>query len=85
MFSEIRSYILDDLLDEIKFIMDRLKKSGLKRAIIVNLTNPKVGIPVVRAIVPGLETLEVARLYTTSELLMGKRAKNYFDSLLRSK
>ena len=85
MFSEIRSYILDDLLVEIKFILGRLKKSGLKRAIIVNLTNPKVGIPVVRAIVPGLETLEVARLYTTSELLMGKRAKNYFESLLRSK
>jgi ribosomal protein S12 methylthiotransferase accessory factor len=83
-FSEIRSYLYDDLLDEIKFILNRLKKSGLKRAIIVNLTNPKVGIPVVRAIVPGLETLEVARLYTNSELLMGNRAKTHFRSLLRT-
>ena len=85
IFSEIRSYIIDDLLDEIKFILDRLKKSGLKRAIIVNLTDPNVGIPVVRAIVPGLETLEVARLYTNTELLMGKRAKTHFQSLLGSK
>jgi ribosomal protein S12 methylthiotransferase accessory factor len=85
MFSEIRSYLFEDLLDEIKFILGRLKKSGLKRAIIVNLTNPNVGIPVVRAIIPGLETLEVARLYTSSELVMGKRAKTYFDSLLCSK
>jgi thioglycine synthase len=85
IFSEIRSYIIDDLLDEIKFILDRLKKSGLKRAIIVNLTDPNVGIPVVRAVVPGLETLEVARLYTNTELLMGKRAKTHFQSLLGSK
>jgi ribosomal protein S12 methylthiotransferase accessory factor YcaO len=85
IFSEIRSYIIDDLLDEIKFILGRLKKSGLKRAIIVNLTDPNVGIPVVRAIVPGLETLEVARLYTNAELLMGKRAKTHFQSLLGSK
>jgi ribosomal protein S12 methylthiotransferase accessory factor len=84
MFTEIRSYIIDDLLDEIKFILSRLKKSGLKRVIIVNLTNPNVGIPVVRAIVPGLETFEVARLYTSSELLMGNRAKSRFHSLLSS-
>ena len=84
MFSQIRSYIIDDLLDEIKFILSRLKKSGLKKVIIVNLTNPNVGIPVVRAIVPGLETFEVARLYTSSELLMGNRAKSRFYSLLSS-
>jgi thioglycine synthase len=83
--SEIRSYVYDDLLDEIKFILNRLKKSGLKRAIIVNLTDPNLGIPVVRAIVPGLETLEVARLYSNSELIMGKRAKTHFRSLLRAK
>lgn len=85
MFSEIRSHVIDDLLEEIKFILDRLKKSGIKRAIIVNLTNPNVGIPVVRAIVPGLETFEVAKMYTTSELVCGKRAKSYFQHLIQSK
>jgi ribosomal protein S12 methylthiotransferase accessory factor len=82
MFSEIRTYVNDDMLDDIKFVLSRLKKAGLKRAIIVELTHSDIGIPVVRAIVPGLETLEVGRLYTKSELLMGRRAKSHFENLL---
>jgi ribosomal protein S12 methylthiotransferase accessory factor len=77
-FSEIKTYIKNDILDEIKLILNRLKKAGLKRVIIVDLTNPKVGIPVVRIIVPGLETFEVARLYTNTNLIFGKRAKKQF-------
>jgi thioglycine synthase len=80
-FSEIKSYIMDDILDDIKFILNRLKKAGLKRAIIVDLTNPQLGIPVVRAIVPGLETFEVGRLFRNTELIIGKRAKRYFRIL----
>ena len=71
-FSEIETYVNDDILDDIHFMLDRLKRAGLKRAIIVNLTNPNVGIPVVRAIVPGLETFEV------TQSIMGRRAKNFF-------
>ena len=84
MFSEIKTYLLSDILDDIKLILTRLKKSGLKRAIIVDLTNPNIGIPVVRAIVPGLETFEIARLFTSSEIFMGHRAKDHFQSLLQS-
>jgi len=84
MFSEIRTHVKDDILDDIKFILSRLKKAGLRRAIIVELTHSNVGIPVVRAIVPGLETVEVGRLYTKSELVMGKRAKSHFKNLLKS-
>ena len=84
MFSEIRTHVKDDILDDIQFILSRLKKAGLRRAIIVDLTHPNVGIPVVRAIVPGLETLEVGRLYTRSELVMGKRAKSHFKNVLKS-
>jgi len=81
LFSEIKTYVKKDILDDIKLILNLLKKAGLKRAIIVDLTNPNVGIPVVRAIVPGLETFEVARLFTNTELLMGRRAKTYFRKL----
>jgi ribosomal protein S12 methylthiotransferase accessory factor YcaO len=84
MFSEIKTYAMDDIRDDIEFILSRLKKSGLKRAIIVDLTDPNIGIPVVRAIVPGLETFEIARLFTSSEIFMGRRAKNHFQTLLRS-
>ena len=77
-FSKIKSYVKKDILDDIKLILNKLKKAGLKRAIVVDLTNPNVGIPVVRIIVPGLETFEVARLYTNTNLIFGNRAKKQF-------
>jgi thioglycine synthase len=81
-FSEIKAYSRSDLLDDIKLILDHLRKAGLKRAIIVNLTNPSLGIPVVRAIVPGLETFEVAKLFMDSQSVMGRRAKKAFIDVL---
>jgi ribosomal protein S12 methylthiotransferase accessory factor len=80
-FSEIETYEKNDIRDEIKLLLNRLKKAGLKRAIIVDLTNPYIGIPVVRAIVPGLETFEVAKLYTNTNLIFGKRAKTQFRKI----
>jgi ribosomal protein S12 methylthiotransferase accessory factor len=80
-FSKIRTYAIEDILDEIKHILDRLKNAGLKRAIIVDLTHPDLEIPVVRAIIPGLETFEIAKLFTTTELFMGKRAKSFFQKI----
>lgn len=77
-FSEIKSYIMDDILDDIKFILNRLKKAGFKRVIVVDLTHPELGIPVVRVIVPGLETFEVGRLFRNTELIIGKRARESF-------
>jgi thioglycine synthase len=71
-FSEIHSCVNEDTLDDINLILISLKKAKLKKAIVVDLTNPNIGIPVVRAIVPGLETFEVIRS------IMGTRAKEYF-------
>jgi thioglycine synthase len=71
-FDQISSYLTKDIRDEIKLILDRLKKSGLKSAIVVDLTNPTIGVPVVRVLVPGLETFQI----TAS--IMGRRAKEYF-------
>jgi len=71
-FHEIKTEINTDILDDIRLVLDRLKKAGLKRAIIVELTNAKIGIPVVRAIVPGLETFEV------TGSIMGARARRCF-------
>jgi thioglycine synthase len=71
-FSDIESFRNNDILDDINLIRQGLKKAGLKRAIIVDLTHPGIGIPVVRAIVPGLETFDVTRS------IMGTRAKRFF-------
>ena len=56
-FSEIRTYVNKDILKDIKIILNGLKNAGIKRAIIVDLTNPNVGIPVVRTIVPWTRDL----------------------------
>jgi len=74
-FSEIKTYLNKDVLDDINLILNSLKKAGIKRAIIVDLTNPNIGIPVVRAIIPGLETFEVTKS------IMGQRAKKHFMRL----
>jgi YcaO-like protein with predicted kinase domain len=73
-FSEIKTYINEDILDDINLVLDRLKQAGLKTAIIVTLTNDDIGIPVVRAIVPGLETFK----FTKS--IIGYRARKYFKN-----
>lgn len=80
-FSEIRTYVNKDILKDIKIILNGLMNARLKRAIIIDLTNPKLGIPVVRSIVPGLETFEVAKLFMRNESLMGIRAKKNFVEL----
>jgi ribosomal protein S12 methylthiotransferase accessory factor YcaO len=77
-FSQILSNSNIDLLDDINLILSRLKKAGLKSVIVVDLTSLNTGIPVVRAIVPGLETFEV------TNSVMGQRAREYFSRLHRS-
>ena len=67
-----------DILDDVRLILNSLRKAGLRRVIIVDLTVPEVRIPVVRAIVPGLETFEIAKLFMASELVIGRRAKKHF-------
>ena len=58
----------EDILDDINLILCKLKHGGLKRVIIVDLTNPNIGIPVVRVIVPGLETFEVTGEITITKV-----------------
>lgn len=71
-FSDIITYQNEDILDDIKLIIKFFKEVGLNKAIIVNLTNPKIKIPVVRAIVPGLETFKI------SKSIMGFRARRSY-------
>lgn len=71
-FSEVKTLFNEDILDDIKLLLSRLKGVGLPQAIIVDLTNPDIGIPVVRALVPGLETFKITKS------VMGMRARACF-------
>lgn len=75
-FSGIKSFYNEDILDDIRIIMAKLREKKLNKAIIVNLTNPKINIPVVRAIVPGLETFKV------NKSIVGDRAKEEFKKCI---
>lgn len=71
-FSQVKTFFNEDILDDINLILSRLKAVGLDQAIIVDLTNPDIGIPVVRSIVPGLETFKITKS------VMGMRARACF-------
>ena len=71
-FSKLPTFFNEDILDDINLILSQLKKVGLNQVIIVDLTNRDIGIPVVRAIVPGLETFKITKS------VMGMRARSCF-------
>ena len=71
-FSDVKTFFNEDILDDIKLILSRLREAGLNRAVIVDLTNPEIQVPVVRAIVPGLETFKITKS------VMGMRARACF-------
>ena len=74
-YNKITSFNNEDILDDVKLILQNLKDVGIKTAAIVDLTNPDLGIPVVRAIVPGLETFKITKS------IIGWRARKYFKEL----
>jgi ribosomal protein S12 methylthiotransferase accessory factor len=53
-FEEIHSVAHKDILDDIHYMLNALKMRGLNQAILVDLTRPELGMPVVKVIVPGL-------------------------------
>lgn len=55
-FAAIPSAIHCDILDDIRFMIGRLAAKGMAQVIAVDLTDPNLQVPVVRVIVPGLES-----------------------------
>jgi ribosomal protein S12 methylthiotransferase accessory factor len=69
-YDKITSSDSDDFLKDIRFVISALKKQGLDRVIVFDLTREEIGIPVVRVIVPGLE------VYAMDPERKGARVKN---------
>ena len=72
-YPTIRSCDTDDFLKDIHRMTDALKRKGLDRVIVVDLTREEIGIPVVRVVVPGLES------YAMDRERQGKRVKDVQD------
>lgn len=68
-WSELKDNSSDDFLDELKNTIQALNRVGLQTVIFKDLTRPELGIPVVRVIVPGIES------YAIDSDRMGLRCK----------
>ena len=53
-FDDVESHDNDDILEDIGVMVKKLRRAGLERVVVVDLTS-ELRVPVVRVIVPGLE------------------------------
>ncbi len=72
----VKSSDTDDFKTDIDSIIAALKKLGMDRVIIADLTREEIGVPVVRVIVPGLE------VFAMDPERRGERVKNAKDHRL---
>lgn len=68
-FDRVPSCDTDDFLSDIRIALDRIRGAGMERVIVVDLTRPEIGVPVVRVIVPGLE------IYAMDQERVGRRCR----------
>jgi YcaO-like protein with predicted kinase domain len=54
-FEEVAHVPTTGIDQDVTHELDRLRTAGIREAILVDLTRPDVGVPVVRMVVPGLE------------------------------
>ncbi|MCX7816677.1 MAG: YcaO-like family protein [Syntrophales bacterium] len=59
--SEMNSGYSLDIKEDIETVLDGIKSAGFTKAIVVDLTSPEIGIPVVRVIIPGMEVFSFDR------------------------
>jgi ribosomal protein S12 methylthiotransferase accessory factor len=54
-FQDIPTCESDTLHDDVEWVLQRLRAMGIRQVLVVELTKPEFGLPVVRVVVPGLE------------------------------
>jgi YcaO-like protein with predicted kinase domain len=56
-FSDVPTWDSDTFEDDVERELESIRKAGIRRVVVVDLTKPEFGLPVVRVIVPGLEPI----------------------------
>jgi YcaO-like protein with predicted kinase domain len=69
-FREVPSFEGRTLNDDLDWLLERLRSAGMQEVVAVDISKPELRIPVVRVIVPYLESLSFAANYVP-----GRRAK----------
>jgi len=66
-FAQATSHPSDSLMEDLLRLQQLLASAGLNQILVVDLTRQDIGIPVVRVIVPGLESMHSAPGYTMGQ------------------
>ena len=74
-FSNVPSWDVDTFEADVTWELDRLHRAGITSVIVVDLTRPELGIPVVRLVIPGLEYVTARATY-----LPGLRAQRRLEA-----
>jgi YcaO-like protein with predicted kinase domain len=69
-FRKVPSFEGRTLNEDLDWLLERLRGAGIQEVVAVDLSKPELGIPVVRVIVPYMESLNFASKYVP-----GRRAK----------
>jgi ribosomal protein S12 methylthiotransferase accessory factor len=77
-FQDVTRIRNEDTLDDIRLMLDCLRQVGLETAIEIDLTDPELGVPVTRVIVPGAES------WAADHCRLGKRAARHWMSNARA-
>lgn len=54
-FHDVPSCESDTLREDVEWVLRRLRSAGIQQVLVVDLTKPELGVPVVRVVVPSLE------------------------------
>ncbi|WP_437543445.1 YcaO-like family protein [Sorangium sp. So ce367] len=74
-FAEGPTFAADTFNADVAWELDRLRAAGMARAIVIELTRPELGVPVVRLVVPGLEPLSGDRSYVPGARARAQRGQ----------
>lgn len=74
-FHEVPTLASDTLDDDVAGELERLHAAGIRQVAVVDLTKPEFGIPVVRVVIPGLESLHDAPGYVPGVRAQRKAAE----------
>lgn len=75
-FQSIRSVTNEDVLEDIQDMIAMLQRVGIDHAYVADLTHPAIGIPVVRVIIPELESWFLTD-FNPDRAILGERAQRF--------
>jgi YcaO-like protein with predicted kinase domain len=76
-FADVPTHVAPTLEQDLAHHLACLRSAGIEEAVVVDLTKPEFGIPVVRVVVPGLEGLA-----DSPDYLYGARARARLDGVV---